>query len=215
MCIYTIFILCAIGGYLLGSIPFGLVLTRLAGYGDIRKIGSGNIGATNVLRTGNKWLALLTVLLDASKAGFAAWLAYKFVTPKPMMFMNFVVQTNVLASLIAGSAAIIGHNFPIWLKFKGGKGVASALGFILATQPFVALSALGVWLVMAFTFKYSSLSAITAALAVPFIAFFYCEPVYTIFFSALALLVLIRHHANIARLIKGQESKISFKKKAK
>ena len=201
-----------IGGYLLGSIPFGLVLCYLAGYGDIRKIGSGNIGATNVLRTGNKWLALLTVILDASKAGLIAWLAFKFVAPKPIMFLDFVSSSNILASLIAGSMAIIGHNFPIWLKFKGGKGVASALGFILATQPNVALLALVVWLVMAFTFKYSSLSALTAALAVPLFAFFYSSPIYTIFFTGLALLVIVRHHANIRRLIKGEESKIKLKK---
>lgn len=204
-----------IGGYLLGSIPFGLVLCYLAGYGDIRKIGSGNIGATNVLRTGNKWLALLTVLLDASKAGIIAWAALKFTDAKPVMFLGFVTPFNVLAAMIAGSLAIIGHNFPVWLKFKGGKGVASAFGFILATQPYIALSALGIWLVMAFAFRYSSLSAITAATAVPFITFFYCAPVYTVFYSALVILILVRHHANIARLLKGEESKIKFKKQDK
>jgi len=208
-----IFTVWGIGGYLLGSIPFGLVLCLLAGYGDIRKIGSGNIGATNVLRTGNKWLALLTVILDASKAGIAAWIAYKFVVAKPVVFLGFITNLNVVVSLVAGFCAIIGHNFPIWLKFRGGKGVASALGFILATQPVIALWALGIWLVTAFCFKYSSLSAIVAAAMVPFISFFYCDPVYAIFYSVLALLVLVRHHANIARLIKGQESKISFKKK--
>ncbi len=202
-----------IGGYLLGSIPFGLVLCFLAGYGDIRKIGSGNIGATNVLRTGNKWLALLTVILDASKAGIAAWLAYKFVKPDAIIVWGLATYLNVLASLIAGSMAIIGHNFPVWLKFKGGKGVASAFGFILVTQPIIAVSALAIWLLMAFTFKYSSLSAIVAACAVPFITFFYAQPIYTVFYTALVVLVLVRHHANFARLFKGQESKISFKKK--
>ena len=210
-----IFSFWGIGGYLLGSIPFGLVLCYIAGYGDIRKIGSGNIGATNVLRTGNKWLALLTVLLDASKAGLIAFLAYKFITPKPIIFMGLATYTNILGSLVAGSLAIIGHNFPIWLKFKGGKGVASAFGFILATQPYIALAALGVWLVMAFVFKYSSLSAITASVAMPFISFFYCDPVYTIFYTALALLVLVRHHANIVRLAKGEESKIKLRKQDK
>lgn len=210
-----IFTLWGIGGYFLGAIPFGLVLCYLAGYGDIRKIGSGNIGATNVLRTGNKWLALLTVLLDASKAGIAAWLALHFVEAKPMMFLGFVSSTNVLAAMIAGSMAVIGHNFPVWLKFKGGKGVASAFGFILVTQPDIALAALGIWLFMAFTFRYSSLSAIVAALAVPVITFFFSEPIYTVFYSALVLLVLIRHHANITRLLKGEESKITFKKDKK
>ena len=201
-----------IGGYLLGSIPFGLVLCYLAGYGDIRKIGSGNIGATNVLRTGNKMLALLTVILDASKAGIIAWLAFRFTSVKPIVFAEHITNFNVLAALVAGSLAVIGHNFPVWLKFKGGKGVASAFGFILALQPSVALAAIGVWLVMAFTFKYSSLSAIVAAIAVPVITFFYCPLIYAIFFGALAALVLVRHHANIYRLIKGQESKIKLKK---
>lgn len=210
-----IFSLWGIGGYLLGSIPFGLVLCYLAGYGDIRKIGSGNIGATNVLRTGNKWLALLTVLLDASKAGLIAWLAYKCVDAKPIMFLGYITYTNILASLIAGSAAIIGHNFPVWLKFKGGKGVASAFGFILATQPTIALAALFVWLAMAFAFRYSSLAAISAAIAVPVMTFFYAEPVYTYFYTALVVLVLIRHHANIGRLLKGAESKIKFSKQDK
>lgn len=211
----SIFALWGIGGYLLGSIPFGLVLCYLAGYGDIRKIGSGNIGATNVLRTGNKWLALLTVLLDASKAGVMAFAALKFTSAAPLMFCGFATNANVLAAMIAGSMAIIGHNFPVWLKFKGGKGVASAFGFILVTQPAIAWAAFGIWLVMAFAFRYSSLAAISAAIAVPVITFFYAQPVYTIFYTALVVLVLVRHHTNISRLLKGEESKIKFKKQGK
>ncbi len=211
----TILLICALGGYLAGSIPFGLVLCYLFGYGDIRKIGSGNIGATNVLRTGNKWLALLTVILDALKAGLAAYVAYKVVPTTPIIsFLGIPAPLNVVASLVAGTCGVLGHNFPIWLKFKGGKGVASAFGFILLTQPLVAMVAFGIWLLMAFTFRYSSLSALTAAAAMPVIAYFMCPPIYAIFYSALALLVIVRHHANIARLLKGQESKISFKKKA-
>ncbi len=210
-----LFIWSGIGGYLLGSIPFGLVLCYLAGYGDIRKIGSGNIGATNVLRTGNKWLALLTVILDASKAGLAAWLAFKLVKPHPIMILGIATYTNVMAELLAGALAIIGHNFPIWLKFKGGKGVASAFGFILVTKPLIALSLLLIWIVTASIFKYSSLAAIVAALSLPLVTFFYAEPIYTIVYSALVVLVLVRHHANIARLIKGEESKIHFKKQGK
>ncbi len=210
-----LFCLWGIGGYLLGSVPFGLVLCYLAGYGDIRKIGSGNIGATNVLRTGNKWLALLTLVLDASKAGIIAWLALKYAVMKPMMICGWVVDGNVLAAMIAGSMAVIGHNFPIWLKFKGGKGVASAFGFVLVTQPVIASALLGVWLVMAVLFRYSSLAAICAALSLPIFAFFYAEPVYTAFYSMLALLVLARHHANICRLFRGEESKIHFKKQDK
>lgn len=210
----TLLILCALGGYLAGSIPFGLVLCYLAGYGDIRKIGSHNIGATNVLRTGNKWLALLTVILDALKAGLAAFAAYKLISPDEVLIVgNKIIPLNVVGSLIAGTFGVLGHNFPIWLKFKGGKGVASAFGFILLTQPYVALIAFVIWLVMAFLFRYSSLAALTAAVAMPFIAYFMCPPVYAIFYSGLALLVIIRHHANILRLIKGEESKISFKKK--
>ena len=213
MSITAIFIFCALGGYLLGSVPFGLVLTRLAGLGDIRKIGSGNIGATNVLRTGRKDLALLTVILDASKAGLAAFIATLTVAGKDYVLWGNMTQLNVVAGLIAGSAGVLGHNFPIWLKFKGGKGVASTFGFILATNPQIALLALGTWLCSAIISKYSSLSAIIAALATPCYAFFLVEPTYTYFYTAIALLVLYRHKANIGRLIKGQESKISFKKK--
>lgn len=209
-----LFTLWGIGGYVLGSIPFGLVLCYMAGYGDIRKIGSGNIGATNVLRTGNKWLALLTVILDASKAGLIAWLALRFVKNTPFAFCDITTNLNIVVSLFAGSMAIIGHNFPIWLKFKGGKGVASAFGFLLVTKPLIALSVFAIWLTTAFITRYSSLSAIIAAVSLPVITYFYAEPVYVICYSALVVLVLIRHHANFVRLFKGQESKISFKKKA-
>jgi len=209
----TIFILSAIGGYLLGSVPFGLVLTRIAGLGDIRKIGSGNIGATNVLRTGRKDLALLTVILDASKAGIAAFIAAQTAPSADLIFLGNMTQINVVAGLIAGSAGVIGHNFPVWLKFKGGKGVASTFGFILATNPQVALLALATWLACAVITRYSSLSAIIAAVATPFYAFFLVEPTYTMFYTAIAVLVVIRHRSNILRLLKGEESKISFKKK--
>ena len=213
MSISLTFIMCALGGYLLGSIPFGLVLTRMCGLGDIRKIGSGNIGATNVLRTGRKDLALLTVILDASKAGLAAFLAEKLVTTHDMVVFGLFTQMNIVASLIAGTCGVLGHNFPIWLKFKGGKGVASTFGFLVATSPQIALLALATWLVVAIISRYSSLSAITAAILTPIYAFFLTEPIYSIFYTGIALLVLYRHHANIARLIKGEESKISFKKK--
>ena len=195
--------LSALFGYFVGSIPFGLVLTKMAGYGDIRKIGSGNIGATNVLRTGNKTLALLTVLCDAFKAGVAALVAARFAG----------AADAVTASLIAGSFGVIGHNFPVWLKFKGGKGVASTFGFILVTCYPVALCALAVWLIVAFTFKYSSLSALTAAALVPLFSYFFAPNIeYTYFYTAIIVLVIVRHHANIKRLLKGEESKIKLKK---
>lgn len=209
-----IFIICALGGYLLGSIPFGLVLTRLAGYGDIRKIGSGNIGATNVLRTGNKKLALLTVLLDAFKAGFAAYLALVLISAQPCFVFGLPATTNVLGALIAGTCGVLGHMFPVWLKFKGGKGVASAFGFVLVMSWQVALIVLLIWLAMACLFRYSSLAALTAAASIPFVTFFMMPSVYTAFFTPLALLVILKHHANIKRLITGGESKISFKKQA-
>ena len=208
MSINLTFILCALGGYLLGSIPFGLVLTRMCGLGDIRKIGSGNIGATNVLRTGRKDLALLTVILDASKAGLAAFLAEKSASSADIIISGLYTQINIVAGLIAGTCGVLGHNFPIWLKFKGGKGVASTFGFILAMTPQIALLALITWLVVAVVSRYSSLSAITAAVLTPFYAFFLTEPVYSICYTAIALLVLYRHRANIARLLKGEESKI-------
>ncbi|MBP5399407.1 MAG: glycerol-3-phosphate 1-O-acyltransferase PlsY [Alphaproteobacteria bacterium] len=207
-------LLSAIGGYFLGSIPFGLVLCYLAGLGDIRKIGSGNIGTTNVLRTGRKDLALLTLLLDASKAGIAAWVAGHFAPQTSEMFLGIMTKTNLLAALVAGSCAVLGHNFPVWLKFKGGKGVASAFGFILVISPMLALMAFGTWLVMVIAFRYSSLAAITAAVMTPLYAYFVESEVQTVFFTLIALLVLVRHHANISRLLKGTESKVSFKKKA-
>ncbi len=199
-------------GYLLGSIPFGLVLCFLAGYGDIRKIGSGNIGATNVLRTGNKTLALLTIVLDASKAGIAAYLAYALVDVLPYRIFGIETTTNTMAGLIAGSMGVIGHNFPLWLKFKGGKGVASTFGFILVTSPVVALADFITWIVVAFTSKYSSLSALTAAVLTPVYAFFWADKIHVVFYGAIALLVIVRHHANIKRLLKGEESKIKLKK---
>lgn len=192
----------AIVGYIIGSIPFGLVLTKIFGFGDIRKVGSGNIGATNVLRaTGRKDLTILTILLDAFKAAIAFLIAkYTIGTPE--------------VPLITGFAAIIGHNFPIWLKFKGGKGVASAFGLILVATPMVALCALITWIVVAVVSKYSSLSAICAAALVPVYAYFFVDIEYVVFYIPIVVLVLVRHHANFVRLFKGEESKITFKKKS-
>lgn len=198
-----IFLISAFIGYFLGSIPFGLVFTRLAGLGDIRKIGSGNIGATNVLRTGRKDLALLTLICDIGKAGFAALLAQ-------WLFHND------LAGLCAGTFGVLGHNFPIWLKFKGGKGVASTLGMMLATYPLVGVLACLTWLLMALTFRYSSLSALTALTLSPLYALILGGEhmsAYVGCYAFLALLSLIRHRANISRLLNGTETKIKMKKK--
>lgn len=201
-------------GYLLGSIPFGLLLCLIFGYGDIRKSGSGNIGATNVLRvTKNKLLALTVIILDASKAGLIAYAALKYVAPKPVVYGGIFTQFNIIAALVCGTMAILGHNFPVWLKFKGGKGVASSLGLILATAPMTGLIALAVWIATAVIFRYSSLAALTAAVIVPIFSFFYNELPYTICYTVLAALLIIRHRANISRLVKGEESKITFNKK--
>ena len=201
----TLFVLSGLLGYFLGSIPFGIVFTRLAGLGDIRKIGSGNIGATNVLRTGRKDLALLTLLCDSGKAAAVACIAY-FCIPD-----ENIART---AALIAGTAGVLGHNYPVWLKFKGGKGVASTLGMLLATCWQVGLSCCITWLVVAILFRYSSLSAITALLLAPFYAYYFATPEYIYFYGFLAVLSVIRHRTNIIRLIHGEESKIKLKKQA-
>ena len=181
-------------GYLVGSVPFGLVLTRLAGLGDIRDIGSGNIGATNVLRTGNKMLALATLLLDAGKGAAAALILGSF---------------DPLSGLIGGGMAILGHNFPVWLKFKGGKGVATTLGVLIALAWPVGIAACATWMLTAFVFRISSLAALVALATSPVCAWWLlADPGLTILAALLAILSFIRHHENIARLMKGKETKI-------
>jgi glycerol-3-phosphate acyltransferase PlsY len=189
----------AVLGYLLGSIPFGLLLTRMAGLGDIRSIGSGNIGATNVLRTGNKGLALATLLLDGAKGAVAVLIA------------RAATQSEDIA-VIAGAAAFIGHIFPIWLKFKGGKGVATALGTWLALAWPIGLLACATWLIVALIFRYSSLSALLAVALAPVYAIFLGTPALIWFGIGVAILCWIRHHENIRRLLKGEEPKIGKKK---
>ena len=212
MTITLILVLSAAFGYLLGSIPFGLVLTRMAGLGDIRKIGSGNIGATNVLRTGRKDLAILTLLLDAFKAGIAAFIAVKIVPANVISICDTPTSLNIIASLIAGTFGVLGHIYPVWLKFKGGKGVAAAFGFVLMTNWIVALLALGSWLIVVFTTKYSSLSALTALVLVPVYTYLFGNKVEAIFYIPIVMLIIALHHENIKRLIKGTESKVSLKK---
>lgn len=197
----TASLLAGILGYLLGSVPFGLVLTRLAGLGDIRAIGSGNIGATNVLRTGNKALAAATLILDGGKGAFAAWAA------------AFLAGSD--AGLIAGFAAVLGHNFPVWLKFKGGKGVATTLGVLLITAWPVGVGACLTWLLVAVLFRISSLAALAALAASPFIALIFATPAHAILAGGLAVLGFIRHRANIRRLVKGEEPRIGRKTPAK
>ncbi|UEM23747.1 glycerol-3-phosphate 1-O-acyltransferase PlsY [Skermanella mucosa] len=189
----------AVAGYLLGSIPFGLVLSRIAGYGDIRKIGSGNIGATNVLRTGNKPLAALTLILDSGKGAFAVLIAKQFGPD---------------AAVLAGAGSMLGHTFPVWLGFNGGKGVATALGVLLAISWPVGVIACLTWLLVAFALRYSSLSALVALGISPLTGWYFAGPQVGQLCAFIALLVYIRHHANIRRLLKGEEPRIGSKKKA-
>lgn len=199
-------VLVALGGYLLGSIPFGLVLTRLAGYGDIRKIGSGNIGATNVLRTGNKPLALLVLILDAGKGAIAAAVAWM------LLGWEFGV--------VAGVAAFLGHLYPIWLGFKGGKGVATGLGTFLAISWPIFIGMALAWLAGAFLFRRSSMGALVAFGVLPLLTGIFngradasSVPIpywFIILGFAVAAIVYYKHRENIARIIDGTEPKISF-----
>ncbi|CDZ63065.1 Glycerol-3-phosphate O-acyltransferase [Neorhizobium galegae bv. orientalis] len=184
-------------GYLLGSIPFGLLLTRAAGLGDIRSIGSGNIGATNVLRTGNKKLAAATLLLDALKATVAALVAW-YVFGKE-------------AGLLAGFAAFMGHLFPVWLGFKGGKGVATYIGTLLGVAPWMVLVFAAIWLGVAKISKYSSLSALVATLVIPVVLWFLNEPKIALVMAVMTAISWWKHEENIKRLIAGTESRIGQK----
>lgn len=195
-------LIAALFGYLLGSIPFGLLLAKMAGQGDIRQIGSGNIGATNVLRTGRKDIAILTLILDAAKAGLA-FAIVKMALP----YIPFI-------ALVAAFMALLGHCYPVWLGFKGGKGVATFFGGLLAAAWPIGLIAGAIWLVTAFITRLSSLSALLAAALAPFIAYFMGYTQVAIMAAFMALIIFLRHRANIARIVKGEEPKIGGKKDA-
>ncbi|WP_308909548.1 glycerol-3-phosphate 1-O-acyltransferase PlsY [Pseudokordiimonas caeni] len=189
--------------YMLGSVPFGLVITHLAGLGDIRAIGSGNIGATNVLRTGRKDLALLTLLLDAGKGaiavGLTAWLVEPGIAP------------------LAGAVAFMGHCFPIYLGFKGGKGVATFFGTLLAISPATMGATALIWLVVAAVTRYSSLAALVAATAAPILSAYLFPSDQVLlwpFILVMTIIIFIRHKDNIGRLLKGTESRIGKKSEA-
>ncbi|WP_245884295.1 glycerol-3-phosphate 1-O-acyltransferase PlsY [Hartmannibacter diazotrophicus] len=186
-----------LGGYLLGSIPFGYLFTRLAGLGDIRSIGSGNIGATNVLRTGRKGLALATVLADGLKGTLAVLIAMQF---------------GPIAAVSAGMGAFLGHLFPVWLKFRGGKGVATYIGILLGLYPPAVLVFAAIWILVAYLTRYSSLAALLATLATPAVLWSFDKPLLALLFVALTALVYIRHWQNIIRLMAGTESRIGAKK---
>ena len=189
-----------IGGYLLGALPFGLLLTRIAGLGDIRNIGSGNIGATNVLRTGRKGLAAATLLLDAGKGAVAVLVAGIW---GPDM------------AIMGGYGAVLGHLFPVWLKFKGGKGIATMLGVLLTIAWPVGIACCLTWLLVAAAFRYSSLASLTALTTSPAFAWFLLGDLQMVEMGALlALLAWLRHLGNIRRLVKGEESKIGSSSQA-
>jgi glycerol-3-phosphate acyltransferase PlsY len=188
-------------GYLFGSVPFGLLLTRMAGLGDVRAIGSGSIGATNVLRTGNKGLAAATLLLDAGKGAFAVAL-FRYLGPPD-------------AAIWAGLGAVIGHLFPVWLAFKGGKGVATGLGVLLTAAWPVGVASCVVWLIVAAIVRMSSVASLAAMAAAPIAALFLADSRIAWLALAIAVLVIARHHENIRRLLAGTEPRIGQRDKVR
>lgn len=188
--------------YLIGSIPFGLLLTKIFLKEDIRAIGSGNIGATNVLRTGKKGLALATLLLDGGKGALAIYLFY------------ILGKADIVSSCLVGFFAILGHCFPVWLKFKGGKGVATAIGVLLAAVPMAGLAACAVWLAVFFLTRISSASALSALAAAPVVTYMLYGSIPAVIVLLIAALVFWRHKDNIRRLMKGEEPKFGGKKEA-
>ena len=202
---YLVLVSIFIFGYFLGSIPFGLILTKISGLGDIRKIGSGNIGATNVLRTGNKKIALFTLLLDGGKGALAIYLI-TIILPK--VFDNNLNMIEFYQCTVAISA-VVGHCFPIWLRFKGGKGVATGFGVILSLNLNIGIVALLIWVLIAKVFKISSMSALIAFILIPVLMFYYeTEIIYFLSSFLISLVCFVQHRENIKRLIKRSEPKI-------
>jgi acyl phosphate:glycerol-3-phosphate acyltransferase len=206
---YPILLGVALVGYLLGSIPFGVIATRLGGAGDIRKVGSGNIGATNVLRTGRRDLAAITLIGDGGKGAVAALVAHACAARLG------AADNALLLSALAGGAAFFGHLFPVWLGFRGGKGVATFFGVMLAVAWPVGLMAGATWIAMAILFRFSSLAALTAAALAPLyaVATHAGGPV-VVLAAAMAVVIFIRHRENIKRLLKGEEPRIGGRKSA-
>lgn len=197
-------------GYMFGSVPFGLLLTRLAGLGDIRSIGSGNIGATNVLRTGNKGLAAATLLLDALKGTLGVTVGALLISGQSELSEFY----HVAGGAAGGLGAFLGHIFPVWLGFKGGKGVATYIGILLGLFAKLAAVFCAVWLVVAAVSRYSSLSALVAAAATPIVAYFWGGEILAGVTALMSLLLFWKHQSNIERLLAGQESRIGGKAKS-
>jgi glycerol-3-phosphate acyltransferase PlsY len=187
------FAICFVVAYLIGSIPFGLILTRVGGAGDLRAIGSGNIGATNVLRTGHKGLALATLILDVLKGALPVWLAGRY---GPDM------------AVVAGLGAVLGHCFPVWLRFRGGKGVATALGVMLVLTPLVALLAVLLFVLVTALSRYVSLASMLAAVAACVLAYAFGHVQAAGLYLVLTLVIVVKHASNIRRLLDGTESKV-------
>ena len=202
---YLVLISIFVFGYFLGSIPFGLILTKISGLGDIRKIGSGNIGATNVLRTGNKKIALFTLLLDGGKGAVAIYLITIILTK---VFDNNFYMLGFYQCTVAISS-VVGHCFPIWLRFKGGKGVATGFGVILSLNLNIGIVALLIWVLIAKVFKISSMSALIAYFLIPVLMFYYeTEIIYFLSSFLISLVCFVQHRENIKRLINRSEPKI-------
>jgi glycerol-3-phosphate acyltransferase PlsY len=193
-------------GYLLGSIPFGLLLSKLFGAGDVRKAGSGNVGATNVARVAGPLAGIVTLVLDGAKGAAAVWLAARFANESSIWMT------------VAGLAALLGHCFPVWLRFRGGKGVATAAGMFLVLCPLAGLGAIGVFILVVMFWRYVSLGSIAAAAAMPMLIYFLWAPhhapplMVTFGAFAAAMLVVYKHDANIQRLVEGREARFSFSK---
>ena len=189
------FIIGFVVAYLIGSVPFGLILTRLGGAGDVREIGSGNIGATNVLRTGRKGLALATLALDLLKGALPVWLAHRYLGPD--------------MAVVVGLGAVLGHCFPVWLKFRGGKGVATAAGVVIALTPVVAAIAIGVFVLVVLATRYVSLGSMLGAIAAVPSAYLLGHVQAAELYLLLALLIVLKHAGNLRRLLQGSEAKFS------
>jgi len=188
--------------YLIGSIPFAFIITKLSGYGDIRNIGSGNIGSTNVLRTGNKFLAMTVLIFDILKGYIPTFYIFNYL---------FNSNSNELNIYVLGSIAIIGHIFPFWLKFKGGKGIATYIGFIFAVNYILGVFFVFSWLFIAFLTKYSSIASIFSLFFIPFLMLFLSyKPSILLFFSLISIVLIIKHHSNIKRFLNNSETKIKF-----